>query len=56
MASNYTHCVAWSPEDEQYVGTCVEFPLLSYLADGRFRAFGGILELVVILCAMTLAA
>ena len=36
----------WSPEDRQYVGTVVEFPSLSHLADSPEGALAGIRALV----------
>lgn len=38
--------VTWSEEDLQWVGTCDEYPSLSYLADTPKKAGAGILELV----------
>ena len=32
MIDRYTYRVTWSPEDEEHVGLCVEFPSLSWLA------------------------
>ena len=31
-SDRYTYRVAWSPEDEEFVGLCAEFPSLSWLA------------------------
>lgn len=42
----YTYKVAWSPEDDEFVATCVEFPSLSWLADTQASALEG-LESVV---------
>lgn len=28
----YTYRIGWSEEDQEYVGLCVEFPSLSWLA------------------------
>lgn len=39
---HYTYRVTWSPEDEEFVGTCVEFPSLSWLAGSQIDAFRGI--------------
>ena len=46
MKDHYTYRVTWSPEDEEFVGLCAEFPLLSWLADSHEEAFSGIRELV----------
>lgn len=37
--------VKWSNEDQQFVGTCEEYPSLSYLADTADAAGEGISEL-----------
>ena len=42
----YTYRVTWSPEDEEYVGLCTEFPSLSWLAESQDAAFAGIRSLV----------
>lgn len=42
----YAYRVTWSPADLEYVGTCVEFPLLSWLAQTQDEAFNGIKSLV----------
>jgi len=39
---HYTYRVTWSPEDGEYVGLCVELPLLSWLADTPEEALSGI--------------
>ena len=46
MTDVYTYRVTWSPEDEEFVGQCVEFPSLSYLHEDRMEAMQGITELV----------
>lgn len=38
--------VLWSPEDDEYVGLCTEFPLLSWLAPTKSEALEGIRVLV----------
>ena len=43
---HYTYRVTWSPEDEEYVGLCTEFPSLSWLAASHDEAFSGIRNLV----------
>lgn len=43
---HYTYRVTWSPEDEEYVGLCTEFPSLSWLAATHDEAFSGIRNLV----------
>ena len=42
----YTYRVTWSPEDEEYVGLCAEFPSLSWLAKTPEEALQGIREVV----------
>ena len=48
MAKNdkYTYRVTWSEEDNEYVGLCVEFPGLSWLANTPEKALKGIREAV----------
>jgi len=43
---HYTYVLAFSAEDNQYVGTVVEFPSLSWLANSQVDALAGILVLV----------
>lgn len=42
----YTYRVTWSEEDQQYVGLCVEFPGLSWLAASPVEALEGIRQVV----------
>lgn len=42
----YTYRVAWSGEDREYVGTCTEFPSLSWLDKTPEKALTGIRKLV----------
>lgn len=46
MVDHYSYRVAWSAEDQEFVGTCAEFPSLSHLDAGRAEALHGIEELV----------
>ena len=46
VADPYTYRVGWSAEDEEYVGTCAEFPGLSWLDEDEDKAFRGIRTLV----------
>lgn len=46
MHDHYTYRVSWSAEDDEHVGTCVEFPSLSHLAATKVEALQGIEELV----------
>ena len=46
MTDHYTYRVTWSPEDEEYVGLCPEFPSLSWLEPTQDGAFAGIRQLV----------
>ncbi len=46
MADHYTYRVTWSAEDEEFVGLCIEFPSLSWLAPTQEEAFTGIRQLV----------
>lgn len=45
-ADRYTYRVTWSAEDEEYVGTCAEFPSLSWLDPDEEEAFRGIRSVV----------
>jgi len=40
--AHYTYRVAWSPEDGEFVATCLEFPSLSWLADSQVDALTGL--------------
>ena len=44
MFDRYTYRVLWSDEDEEYVGLCAEFGLLSHLDDSPESALTGIRE------------
>lgn len=43
---HYTYRVTWSPEDGEYVGLCVEFPSLSWLAKAPEAALTGVRKIV----------
>jgi len=43
---HYTYRVSWSAEDGEFLGLCVEFPSLSWLADTAQSALAGIRDLV----------
>jgi predicted HicB family RNase H-like nuclease len=43
---HYTYRVTWSPEDDEYVALCAEFPSLSYLSEDRADALANMVELV----------
>ena len=45
-ADHYTYRVTWSPEDQESVGLCTEFPSLSWLAPTPEMALKGIRQLV----------
>ena len=42
----YTYRVTWSPEDNEYVGICTEFPSLYWLDADAEEALHGIRRLV----------
>ncbi|MET8648453.1 type II toxin-antitoxin system HicB family antitoxin [Nocardia aurea] len=44
--THYAYRVLWSPEDDEFVGLCAEFPSLSWLAPSQDEALRGIRELV----------
>ncbi|MFK5951975.1 MAG: toxin-antitoxin system HicB family antitoxin [Desulfobacterium sp.] len=43
---HYTYRVTWSADDDEYVGLCVEFPSLSWLADTPETALKGVRNIV----------
>jgi predicted HicB family RNase H-like nuclease len=45
--ARYTYRVLWSPEDEEHIGLCAEFPSLSWLAPTPEEALSGIRSLVL---------
>ena len=45
-ATHYSYRVIWSPEDDEFVATCAEFPSLSWLAQGQEEALAGLRNLV----------
>jgi len=42
----YTYRVTWSEEDSEYIGLCVEFPSLSWLATTPEESLAGIRAIV----------
>jgi predicted HicB family RNase H-like nuclease len=44
--NHYTYRVTWSPEDDEHVGLCAEFPALSWLAPSPEKALAGIRRVV----------
>jgi predicted HicB family RNase H-like nuclease len=42
----YTYRVTWSVEDNEYIGSCIEFPSLSWLATDQESALRGIRKVV----------
>ena len=44
--SHYTYRVTWSPEDNEHIGLCTEFPSLSWLAPTIEEALTGIQRMV----------
>lgn len=45
-ADHYTYRVAWSPEDDEFVATVVEWPSLSWLAGKPEQALTGLRKVV----------
>lgn len=45
-ADRYSYRVIWSEEDEEFVGLCVEFPSLSWLASSPEEALKGVRTVV----------
>ena len=46
QSDRYTYRVVWSEEDEEYVGLCAEFGLLSHLDETPEKALAGIQTLL----------
>jgi predicted HicB family RNase H-like nuclease len=46
MVDHYTYRVSWSPEDDECVATCAEFPSLSWLDKDPVEALVGVKQLV----------
>ena len=44
--NHYTYRVTWSPEDQEHLGLCIEFPSLSWLAETPEQALAGIRQVV----------
>jgi predicted HicB family RNase H-like nuclease len=44
--SHYIYRVTWSAEDGEFVATCLEFPSLSWLAEGQIAALEGLQDLI----------
>ncbi len=44
--NHYTYRVTWSPEDNEHIGLCTEFPSLSWLAPTTEEALIGIQQIV----------
>ena len=42
QSDRYTYRITWSEENKEYVGLCVEFPSLSWLAGSQENALKGI--------------
>ena len=53
---HYTYRVTWSPEDNEHVALCAEFPSLSWLAKSPESALKGIQKLVADVVADMLAS
>jgi predicted RNase H-like HicB family nuclease len=44
--AQYRYSVQWSPEDQEFVATVLEFPSLSWLDEDQFEALRGVERLV----------
>ncbi|MGB6245031.1 type II toxin-antitoxin system HicB family antitoxin [Gordonia sp. (in: high G+C Gram-positive bacteria)] len=42
----YSYRVSWSPDDDEYVATVLEFPSLSWLDEDQAAALQGVVEVV----------
>ena len=54
-SDHYTYRITWSPDDQEYVGLCTEFPSLSWLAPSPEEALRGIRQLTADVVADMLA-
>jgi len=45
-SDRYTYRITWSPDDQEYVGLCVEFLSLSWLAESPEASLDGIRKIV----------
>ncbi len=45
-SDRYTYRITWSPDDQEYVGLCIEFPSLSWLAESPEASLNGIRKIV----------
>ncbi|MGV2930163.1 DUF1870 family protein [Vreelandella venusta] len=45
-SQRYSYSIAWSEDDQQFVGLCSEFPSLSWLSDSQEGALKGIAQTV----------
>ncbi|MEE2033361.1 type II toxin-antitoxin system HicB family antitoxin [Rhodococcus chondri] len=45
-ARHYSYRVQWSPDDDEYVATVLEFPSLSWLESDQSQALEGLVRLV----------
>ncbi|MCD5418070.1 type II toxin-antitoxin system HicB family antitoxin [Rhodococcus pyridinivorans] len=45
-ARHYSYRVQWSPDDDEYVATVLEFPGLSWLESDQSEALAGLVRLV----------
>ncbi|MBN2591272.1 MAG: toxin-antitoxin system HicB family antitoxin [Sedimentisphaerales bacterium] len=46
QTNQYIYRITWSEDDNEFVGLCVEFPSLSYLASSPQKALSGIMNVV----------
>ncbi|MGN9811069.1 type II toxin-antitoxin system HicB family antitoxin [Micromonospora sp. BQ11] len=46
QVTHYTYRVTWSPDDDEFLATCAEFPSLSWLASLQIEALQGLQDLV----------
>ena len=46
MVNHYTYKIRWSASDKEFVGLCIEFPSISWLAEDEISALKGIKKLV----------
>lgn len=46
MSDKYTYTVTWSEDDQEFIGSCLKLPSLSWLAKTQSNALTGIRNLV----------
>lgn len=51
MTDKYSYIITWSSKDEEWIGQCIEFPSLSWLAPEARDSLAGIQDVVTLVVA-----